>query len=372
MKIAIDGRCFTSNPAGIANFTLNAINSLSRNPDIYIYIFAHKELHKEILQRILFRGNVFIIIDPLTFLKKIGLLWFILKLPFLARSIHADIIWGPGQVIPSLIFSKRILRMVTIHDFVFKHYKRTMSFRTKLENRLFTAFSIKNADYIWCVSNYTKEELINLYPKRKCQKVFVGSGIDNDKFKVTPLCLKTKEEIHSLYGVRSSLMLFVGTLEPRKNLNFLFGLMPKLKNYGVTLLVVGNKGWGDIGLEANRFPDNFPFEMIKFTGCVSTKVLVELYSVADLLVCPSINEGFGMPLLEGMACGCPIIAAHNSAMIEVVSGVGLTISGWNNDDWINGILSVIKDPKKYTLGYQERIKKYDWIDISERLIKYLK
>jgi glycosyltransferase involved in cell wall biosynthesis len=348
MKIVIDGRCFTSKATGVSNFTLNAINSFSNLKDFEIYICAHKRIDDSTHARLLYNENVKIIIESLPILKGNGLLWFLFKLPFLANKIDPDFFWGPGQALPFFLKDK-IKRIVTVHDFVYRYYPQTMSWKSKIESRIFTSYSINKAEFIWCVSNYTKVELERLYPKRKCEKIFVGSGIDSNIFKRSNIYSEDKIKTLGRYNVKNRVMLCVGTLEPRKNLKFLLEIMPFLEDSNVSLLIVGNKGWGNSGFEFQYASSN-----IHFTGYINSEDLVKLYNVVDLFICPSINEGFGMPILEAISCGCPVITAHNSAMIELGSNFGTTVIGWDKKTWIYALLKILDNPnnfRRYLISY---------------------
>ena len=353
MKIVIDGRCFTSKATGVSNFTLNSINSFLNFKDFEIYIFVHKNIDDSISKKLLFNENIKFIIEPLPILRSNGLLWFLFKLPFLANKIDADFFWGPGQTLPFFL-KKKIKKIVTIHDFVYRYFPWTMSWKSKIESKIYTSYSINKAEFIWCVSNYTKLELEKLYPKRRCEKIFVVSGIDSNIFKRFNFSSAEKLEILDKYKVKKRVILCVGTLEPRKNIKFLLEIMPFLDDNCISLLIVGNKGWGNNGFESKYLSSN-----IHFTGYINTQDLVKLYNVVDLFICTSLNEGFGMPILEAISCGCPIITAHNSAMIELGSNFGTTVIGWDKKTWISSILKVLDNPNDFITVKGHKLSKYN-------------
>jgi glycosyltransferase involved in cell wall biosynthesis len=372
MRIALDGRSLSSEPAGISNFTLNAINALSEDKKNVIFIFSHKEINNTILKRLSFKnGNVFITVKPLFFLKDIGVLWFFLKFPFLIRFGNFDILWGPSQVLPPSFLTGKIKRMVTIHDLVFKSYVKTMSLYIRIENFLSTSRTIKNADFIWCVSDYTSKELKQFFPHRKAKDIFVGSGIDNSVFKKINLDDLDKKKIREKYHFNGTTMVFVGTLEPRKNLMFLLSLMSVLSEKGISLAVIGGKGWGSVEEVLHNDSKEQYGSNVQFLGYVSTDSLVEIYNVADIIISTSLNEGFGLPLLEAMACGCPVVAPHNSAMIDIVSGFGTSIVGWEKDEWVSGIIATIKNRDEMTKKLESKVSQYNWEKIGSDLDVYL-
>ena len=142
--------------------------------------------------------------------------------------------------------------------------------------------------------------------------------------------------------------------------------MPFLEDNNVSLLIVGNKGWGNNGFESMCLSDN-----IQFTGYINIEDLVKLYNVVDLFICPSLNEGFGMPILEAISCGCPIITAHNSAMVELGSNFGTTIIGWDKKTWISSILKVLDNPNDFIPVEGHKLSKYNWCNISFNFKRYI-
>jgi glycosyltransferase involved in cell wall biosynthesis len=155
--------------------------------------------------------------------------------------------------------------------------------------------------------------------------------------------------------------LFVGTIEPRKNLTFLLELFSLIdKSY--TLIIAGGKGWGKTNEEIQLILEQkgYPKERVAFTGYVSSDDLIRLYNNAFIFISTSHNEGLGLPQLEAMACGCPVLSPHNSAMTEVVEGAGLTVNSWDFPDWLLAIKNIEANRENYVnLGY-ERLKNYNW------------
>jgi glycosyltransferase involved in cell wall biosynthesis len=129
----------------------------------------------------------------------------------------------------------------------------------------------------------------------------------------------------------------VGTLEPRKNLRFLLSLMPALAAKGYRLVIVGCSGWGRSDLAEMLQAPGYPSEAVRFCDYVSDADLQGLYATVGLFVSTSLMEGFGLPQLEAMAAGCVVVAAANSAVIEVVGDGGRLVKGWRPEEWIDAI-----------------------------------
>jgi glycosyltransferase involved in cell wall biosynthesis len=174
-------------------------------------------------------------------------------------------------------------------------------------------------------------------------------------------------------GSLQEYILFVGTIEPRKYLVFLLRLFKELEPGRYQLVIVGDPGWGDMRKHIDEIlqEKDYPAGLVHFAGFVSDDELIALYKDAAFFISVSLNEGLGLPQLEAMACGCPVIAPHHSAMIEVVQGAGVTVKGWDQGDWLAGIGDLTLNRAHYIqLGYA-RVKEYHWEDIVTGLDNYL-
>ncbi len=147
--------------------------------------------------------------------------------------------------------------------------------------------------------------------------------------------------------------------------------MPELVKHDFSLLIVGAKGWGTDNNFAKLIPENILSEAVRFSGFIPSEELISIYSTADAYVSTALNEGFGLPQLEAMCCGCPVVSPHNSAMIEIVSGAGETIEGWDKQEWINTILKVCDNREFYISRGLQRAMDYEWNNVIEGLIRYL-
>ena len=371
MKVIIDGRCLTKRPTGIATYTISVIQAVCMHlPDWELVVALPQPVHSTI--KGLPMGKFKIIVAPLWGCSKLPrFLWYQLKFPFLAKKENVDLIWGVNVELPLIHFNK-IKRLITVHDVVWKEFPDTMIKSAKYVNIPFLDRSIINADFIICNSLYTKQKVKEYFPQRKCIKIEHGDSYGNQfrRLKIDPTL---KKEIVSHFRLTDDFLLFVGSLEPRKNLSFLLSLMPDI--YGITglkLLVVGGSGWKNSNIFKIVHNNQSIRESVVFADYVSFDKLVELYNVAICYISTSLNEGFGMSQLEAMACGCPVISPHNSAMIEVVEGRGITIEGWNRAEWINKIVQVVKNKKYREQFLQPDLTDYNWSVIIKRYDNFIK
>lgn len=371
MKIVIDCRALRKKPSGIPNFVVSAINGIAtENPDWKLYLLSNEAFNPELQEALIKSTNIDIIISPFPILNSISFVWLIFKVNRLLKKIAPDLYWAPAFLLPPQITSK-VKTLVTVHDLVFKEYKNTMSFINRLFFELLHDRSINRADLLWVNSDYTKEGIEHTFPRRKCKAIFKGFFINTTIFRPITLSLANRQELLSRFNLAEKFILFVGTLEPRKNLIYLLSMMPELAALGFSLLVIGAKGWGKTNIKDVVEAPGYPKANINFAGFISTNDLVKLYSIASVYVSTSLNEGFGMPQLEAMACGCPVVSPHNSAMIEVVMGAGETIKSWNKEEWIKTIEYVSLNPSKYIQAGFDRVKTYERQDVIKKLQAYI-
>ena len=367
MKIAIDSRALMNPPAGVANYLITAINEISaQNPSWFLYLLVNRDLHKEAQNRIKKRENVIVVKNPLRIFGKNGILWYVVKMYFILKQLKPDWFWTPANVLPPMVL-RGIRTVVTVQDLVSKQYANTMMLVDRFYYSIFFNKSVNNTEILWTLSHYTKNELERNYPNRRCQDILVGECIDKQLFQPKDVSEQEKGEILQRLGIGEKFILFVGTIEPRKNLKFLVSLMPELARDDFSLLIVGAKGWGNSEIDEILNSRDFPRNRIVFSGFLNTGELVKIYNIASLLVLPSLNEGFGLPALEAMCCGCPVVAADNSGLREVVQNGGLLISGWSEKSWIDGIRRVYKKRDMFIRSGLEKAGEYSSANSIEKL-----
>jgi glycosyltransferase involved in cell wall biosynthesis len=367
MKIVVDARTLIGEIAGVANFLKLAILSLSKHKDIDIILLSPIRLNESLDDK--FPSNVKTYICPLLGIRRLPkLIWLMVMMPLLVRKHKADVYYSPTPSIPYGL-PKKICKLVTVHDVVNVEFPETMTWNNKISNQIIFKRSITSADLLWANSHYTKGKIEEYFPKRVSSTIFVGCSIDTDIFHPLDLSPSKEKELKNHFGITKNFILFVGSLEPRKNLQFLLSLVPELyARHHLQLVIVGAKGWKNSEIYEVIESASYPGESTIFTGFVSNEELVKLYNLAECFVSTSLNEGFGMPQLEALMCGCPVVTAHNSAMIEVVSGFGSTVVGWNPKAWIEAIISQLKN-RETNIDVLKR--KYSWDEIVDELLRVL-
>ena len=250
--------------------------------------------------------------------------WEQLKLPGLLREKRIDVFHSPANVLPERL-PHNCATVVTLHDLVFLRYPRVLTRSKRLYHRVFTMHSLRRATMIIANSNCTKQDAIELadIPANHIRMVY--PCID-ERFSNVIL----DEEIESfrqIQGLTSGYLLYLGTLEPRKNITTLIESYAHLRKiYGreEKLVLAGGKGWlfdsifqrvQELGLESE----------VLFPGFVSDAEQLLWYHAASSFVYPSLYEGFGMPVTEALACGIPVVTSNISSLPEAGAKLALTV-----------------------------------------------
>ena len=371
MNIIVDGRTLVKSSAGITTFLQGSLFAWAKSCPNDTFYLALPHCCDSSAKEIAFPANVKWIVSNNVFFKYLpNLLWLCLMTPILCRRYEINVYFSPVPCVPFFL-NHSIKTVVVVHDVVNIEYKNTMEWTNRIANYLFYNRAVRKTDVLWANSHYTKECIDKYFTERKCKDIIVGCSVNRSIYKKCTISKEQEILLRKKIGIYGHFLLFVGSLEPRKNLPFLLSLMPVIyRETGMRLLVVGARGWKDSDVREIVESKDFPKEAVVFSGFISSKELALTYNIADVFVSPSLNEGFGMPQLEALLCGCPIVTAYNSAMIEVAQGKNnsILISGYEKRDWIDAIYKMSK--RSHTVDESE-FTEYDWNKIVTRLLARL-
>ncbi len=226
-------------------------------------------------------------------------------------------------------YPKKIKKIVIVYDLVWKRFPETMDFTHSIRMKVLAYNFYRKCDQVIAISDSTKNDFINLL-KLKTPIEVIHLGVDRKRF-IEQTSKKIKKVLEK-YNISKKYILTVGTLEPRKNLVNVVEAFSKLKHKGIyQLVMIGNRGWGEVDLSEIVKKYNVQSETI-MTGYVEGEELNAFYSGAEVFVYPSLYEGFGLPILEAMSCGCPVITSNNSSMPEVANDAAILIEALNVSD----------------------------------------
>lgn len=236
----------------------------------------------------------------------------------------------------------RGIRVVNVYDMSYRLYPKYHPSRRVAMLRFFEG-RMKRANRIITVSRSAKQEIIELL-KVDADKVVVTYPGVSKRFRILNVSDVHGMEVRKYYNLPENFILYVGTIEPRKNLVRLIEAYSRVKatmgNTGVKLVLAGGKGWLNEEIYQRVQELNLTNEVI-FTGYILDEHLPTIYNMALAFVYPSLYEGFGLPPLEAMACGVPVISSKVSSLPEVVGDAGILIDPYSVDELSDAILRVV-------------------------------
>jgi glycosyltransferase involved in cell wall biosynthesis len=270
-------------------------------------------------------------------------LWYRARMPLPVQMVTGalDLFHSPDFVLPPV--AGKIPTLLTVHDLSFIHYPHV--YEARLVNYLnkVVPWSVRRATHILADSQATKDDLIQFYdtPDQKISVLYSGVSDDFQPVSSDNKLLAMRKKYH--LGSKP-FILTVGTVQPRKNYELLVRAFAKLDG-DFTLAIAGGKGWLERGLAAEIATHNLE-KRVKLLGFVDDADLPALYSAATLFVMPSLYEGFGIPILEAMACGVPVISSDRSSLPEVVGNAGILLPPDDVTAWTEAMRDLLQDPSR--------------------------
>lgn len=342
MRIAIDYTAAVNQSAGIGRFVRSLVAALARIDAENEYLLVHAAPNGDVTP--VYPSAPNFRRRQLRFSQRLlDIVWHRLGLPLPANLMTGpvDIFHSPDFVLPPVRQARTLL---TVHDlaFLLQPECADASLRQYLEQAV--PRSARRADFVVADSENTRNDVICLLGVPPERVEVVPGGVDPSFAPV--------EDPDRLAAVRAHLgvgdhpfILAVGVIEPRKNLRLLFDAYQLLRDRRAIphrLVVVGRRGWlwEDIVAHAERSPYR---DDIRFVGFVPEGDIAAVYSAADVFAFPSLYEGFGLPPLEAMACGTPVVASRSSSLPEVVGEAGLLVDPHSVDELAAALEQLIED-----------------------------
>jgi len=280
--------------------------------------------------------------------RALRLAWEQVRLPRLLAAQTLDVHHGPHYTMPE---HTRLPRVVTVHDLTFVDHPRWHEPSKVMVFRRAIRIAARHADALVCVSSLTAQRLGELFAPTG--RVFVAPhGVDHDRFRPEPSspsvagrhdALSDDEHLRRL-GVRTPYIVFVGTLEPRKAVPDLVAAFDRVaaERRDLSLVLAGRPGWGveavDAAIARARCADR-----IVRTGYVPDDAVPSLLRGASAAAYPSLEEGFGLPALEALACGTPLVTTAGTAMAEVSAGAAILVDPGSVPELADALGEVLGD-----------------------------
>lgn len=287
--------------------------------------------------------------------------------PVWARRDQLDLFWSPRHHLP-IGLPPAMKKVLTIHDLVWMEYPETMSRFGRLLERALTPRSIRGSAQIICPSLSTARDVALRFdvPPQRLQTIPLAGFIESaDVQHLSSSPLKEQKPY----------ILCVGTLEPRKNLKYSLQAFANLVHQGACqhqLCLIGAKGWGEDIKQLVR--DLRLEERVSVLGRLSDSELCQWYAHADIFLMPSLYEGFGLPLLEAMGFGVPVITSNSSSMPEVAGEGGLLVNPQSVADIQRAIATLCSDTQlRSALSVKARkiAGLYSWDKTAEQTLSVL-
>lgn len=341
MKIAIDTQTTLGEKTGMGFYVENLFNQLQVND----------------------RKNQYVRIAPdgtqdFTSLKRWW--WDQVRLPGAAREAQADLLHQPAFSAP-LFFRGPVV--VTVHDLIAIHFGADIPLGSRLYFGRWMPFSYRFADHIIAVSEHTKRDIIELLgiTPEKITVIHEAVGFEFQPNRDPQMLAAIRRK----YRTGDHFLLHIGTINPRKNLEFLvrvFAAVRQKVGEQWKLVITGKKGWYYEGLFETVEELGLSKSVI-FTGYIPDRDKPALYNASTVFTFPSLYEGAGLPPLEAMSCGIPVVSSNTSSMPEMIGNGGMLIDPTDERAWIRALVALLTDSSLRRQWSQRGLKqahKFSW------------
>ena len=348
MKIAFDIRSLVKKKTGIGYYTESLLEALLAIDQVNEYVlYAKKSFFSKKKKIPQFKfSNVRYSIDRFSFWK--------------ARGIrNCDVLVTTGHNFPKRKGQKMVVIVADVIHFAFPggHTAETVKTIDEGLKRV-----VKDADVLVAISESTKRDLMKFYkvPEERIVTIYAGCNYCSQK----PTIEVAQNVLEERFQIKGDYLLYVGTLEPRKNVENIIRAYGKLrsKGFSIPLVLAGMKGWMFESI-FDTVRDLSLTDYVRFTDYVSYKEKQCLYRLAKLFVYPSLYEGFGLPVLEAMDYGIPVITSNCSSLPEVAGDAAIMVDPHNDDamaDCMEQLLTNEQLRNQLTAKGRERVKIFDW------------
>lgn len=364
MKIGIVSDSLDRTGTSMGRYTKDLIENLvkiNKNHEIYL-------IHGKKSNNPLYNKQYGVLIHELPLPLPYGIKNF--RLPFLLRKHNFDVMHYPtGMPLFSWMNdSKNITTLHSVDSLIVPQFFPKISRFTWSVRKM----DYKRMDTIITVSESEKNNIVRTLkiPEEKIKVIY--HGLDHEKFRILADIEDIKRDLSNKYGV-GSFILQVANLFPRKNIPTLIKAFFKIKHHGVPhkLVIVGGKRWNYEEIQKTIEELNLQKEVL-LVGSVPEDDLVKFYNAADLFVLPTLHEAFGLPILEAMACGTPVITSNVYAMPEIAGDAALLVNPYNVNEIANAIYEVLTNnglKDEMIRKGLERAKKFTWEKCAKETLK---
>jgi len=349
LRVGFDGRDLLRKRTGVVNYAVHLARALGSRSDAELLVYADAHHDPTVPAP---PASV-----PLKPIRAPSLLWKHAALPFALWRDHVDVFHSPTGTLPLLAPCRQV---VTIHDVFAAIEPGWFAPRVGAQLRAAQRRAAHGAEAVIAVSECTRRDVVERYRADPGRVHVVYNGVDHDRFGPSDVEVDG-EAVARRYGVRHPFILCVGSLMPWRNATRLLRAASRL-DYG--LLFVGRDVWGTDPTQ--QLAAQHGWDWARFTGYVDDDDLPTLYAAASVFAYPSLYEGFGIPPLEAMACGTPVVASTAGALPEVLGDAALLVDPYDEDQLAQAIDAAARDSGELRRRGFLRAQRYTWSEAAER------
>lgn len=334
LKIGFDAKRAFLNSVGLGNYSRTTICSLAHFYPENDYLLYSPANHSQYFHP----PQNTILVQPDNFWwQAFKSLWRSYRITRMAEKAELDIYHGLSHELPLGIQQTAIKSVVTVHDLIFMRYPEFYQpadrkiYRSKLE------YACREADKVIAISRQTKNDLVDYLSLNPGKIEVIYQAINSIYFEATPP--EELKQTQSQLKIPGRFMLTVGTIEARKNLESILKAM-QLDDDGLPLVVVGKS---TPYLDSLQTQIQVLKDKLIFLHQVTDRELSHLYQLAELMLYPSVFEGFGLPVVEAQACGCPVITSKAGALPETGGDGAHYVEAQNADEINQGIQEIVQN-----------------------------
>jgi glycosyltransferase involved in cell wall biosynthesis len=336
MRIAFDGTTLTQGRTGVGYYTEHLLQHLATEiattgDELIVISNQPIDTSKPLPRHVRVH-------DHLRFPWRIG--WMQFLAARVLEQVRADVAHFTNGMVP---LGTSAARVVTIHDMSLRLFPWCHPLRRLVINRPLLGIAARVADAVVTVSHSARRDLLRLHgiPPERVTVAHEAAGPGFEP--ITDVARSAK--VRARYGLPERFVLYVGAIEPRKNLPRLMEAFALARARGVThqLVCVGPYGWASRDLYG--YVDRLGLKhIVHFTGYVPVEDLPVIYNLGEFFVFPSLYEGFGLPVIEAMACGTPVITTNTSSLDEIAAGAAETVDPTSADALAAAIVTLARNP----------------------------
>ncbi len=373
MKIGIDIRPLNiDRKSGVEGYITNLLESLFKLDNKNEYKLFYNSFRENNLAELNFDKKQNVKIYNFNYPNKVlnfSLNYF--KYPKIDKMIEGvDIFFQPNILFNSL--SNDCKNVLTFHDLSFITHPKYYSWKRRVWHRLINAKRLaQRADGIIAVSKSTKNDLVEIFNINPDKIEVIHSGIDKSGY----FNKMEQNKIMEKFKLPSKYFLYLGVLEPRKNIINIISAFEKFKKYKINnykLVLAGSKGWLSKKIINKIKASKYKKDIILY-GFVDEKLKKYLYQMADIFLFPSFYEGFGFPPLEAMAAGTPIITSTVSSLPEICGKAALYVDPYNTMELFKMILNICENNdlrENLIKSGNEQVEKFYWEKSARKTLEF--